>query len=129
MAFLQTAVETVKDNVGVQLLLALFLFFAYPIGAAIYNLYFHPLAGRFPGPKLWAASRLPFVHALLTGRLVQRQREIHEKYGDVVRLAPDEVSFSNEESWDDIYSFRRGHKRAVRDKAFFSGMFLRASGR
>ncbi|PSN61434.1 cytochrome P450 [Corynespora cassiicola Philippines] len=120
MAFLQTAVETVKDNVGVQLLLALFLFFAYPIGAAIYNLYFHPLAGRFPGPKLWAASRLPFVHALLTGRLVQRQREIHEKYGDVVRLAPDEVSFSNEESWDDIYSFRRGHKRAVRDKAFFS---------
>lgn len=93
----------------------------YPIASAIYNLYFHPLARRLPGPKLWAASRLPFVYCLLTGQLIRRQREWHEEYGDIIRLAPDEVSFANKEAWDDIYTFRRGHKRALRDKVFATG--------
>lgn len=57
----------------------------------------------------------------MTGKLIRRQRELHERYGDVIRLAPDEVSFANEQAWDDIYSFRRGHKRAPRDKVFFNG--------
>jgi cytochrome P450 len=52
--------------------------------------------------------------------LIQRQREIHEKYGKICRIAPDEISFANEESWDDIYAFRKGHRRALRDKAFFT---------
>ena len=90
----------------------------------IYNLFLHPLAGRFPGPKLWAASRLPFIYCLLTGKLIHRQRELHEKYGDVIRIAPDEVSFANERAWDDIYTFRRGHKRALRDKVFATGNSL-----
>lgn len=92
----------------------------YPTVQVIYNLYFHPLS-KFPGPKLWAASRLPFVCSLLTGKLVRREREFHEKYGDIIRLAPDEVSFASEEAWNDIYSFRRGHKRALRDKAYYIG--------
>ena len=90
----------------------------------IYNVFFHPLAGKVPGPKLWAASRLPFVYCLLTGKLIHRQRELHEKYGEIVRIAPDEVSFANEQAWDDIYSFRRGHKRALRDKVFATGKTL-----
>ena len=89
---------------------------------AIYNLYFHPLA-RFPGPKLWAASRLPFIYSLLSGKLVKRERELHEKYGDIIRLAPDEISFANEQAWNDIYVFRRGHKRALRDPAFYIGQY------
>jgi hypothetical protein len=127
MVFIHAAIDLVKDSIVFKSLLALLVISTYPLVAVVYNLCFHPLAGRFPGPKIWAASRLPFVYALLTGTLVQRQREIHEKYGEIVRLAPDEVSFSNEKSWDDIYAFRRGHKRAVRDKAFFSGKLFRYS--
>ncbi|KAI4156798.1 MAG: hypothetical protein L6R39_001020 [Caloplaca ligustica] len=56
---------------------------------------------------------------MLTGQLVRREREIHEKYGEVVRLAPDEISFANEQAWTDIYTARRGHKRAQRDKAYY----------
>ena len=52
---------------------------------------------------------------MLTAKLIHDQQRIHEQYGDVVRIAPDEVSFAKEEAWDDIYSFRRGHKRALRD--------------
>lgn len=56
--------------------------------------------------------------------MVHRQREIHEKYGEIVRLAPDEVSFANEQSYNDIYTFRRGHGRAPRDKIFAAGMLF-----
>ncbi|GAM43756.1 RNA polymerase II mediator complex component [Talaromyces pinophilus] len=34
-------------------------------------------------------------------------------------MAPDEVSFASEEAWHDIYTWRAGHKRAIRDPAFF----------
>ncbi|ORY03149.1 isotrichodermin C-15 hydroxylase [Clohesyomyces aquaticus] len=103
-----------------KVLFAIGVLCIYPIINSIYNLYFHPLSRRFPGPKLWAMSRLPFIYNLLRGTLIQRQREIHERYGKICRIAPDEISFANEQSWDDIYTFRRGHKRAVRDKAFFT---------
>lgn len=61
---------------------------------------------------------------MLTGQLVRREREIHEKYGEVVRLAPDEISFANEQAWTDIYTARRGHKRAQRDKAYYIGILI-----
>ena len=63
------------------------------------------------------------MFSLLTGKLVKRERQFHEKYGEVVRLAPDEVSFASEQAWNDIYTFRRGHKRALRDKAYYMGQF------
>ena len=33
-------------------------------------------------------------------------------------MAPDEISFASEEAWNDIYAWRKGHKRAIRDPAF-----------
>ena len=53
----------------------------------------------------------------------QTRTAIHEKYGEIIRLAPDEVSFASEQAWNDIYASRRGHKRAGRDKAFSTGEF------
>ena len=71
------------------------------------NLYFHPLS-RFPGPRTWAITRLPYVGVLRRGDLVQRTKELHDKYGDVVRLAPDELSFISAEAWQDIYGHHQG---------------------
>lgn len=70
----------------------------------IYTLYWHPLA-RIPGPKLWILSRLPYVLALRKGRLALRLKEIHETYGVVVRLANNEVSFTDERAWASIYAY------------------------
>ncbi|PYH82071.1 cytochrome P450, partial [Aspergillus uvarum CBS 121591] len=89
----------------------------YPLYQIIYNLYFHPLA-KHPGPRLWAASRIPFVYNLLAGSLVKRQRELHEQDGPYFRMAPDEISFASEEAWHDIYAWRPGHKRAIRKPIF-----------
>lgn len=92
----------------------------YPAVQTVYNLYFHPLS-KFPGPKLWTASRMPFIYCLLTAKLIDRERQFHAKYGEVVHLAPDEVSFANEQARYDIYSFRLDRKRARKDKVYYIG--------
>ena len=71
------------------------------------NLYRHPLS-RFPGPRLWAISRIPYVWVLIKGDLTQRTHELHQRYGPIVRLAPNELSFIDGQAWYDIYDHHQG---------------------
>ncbi|GME27350.1 Cytochrome P450 [Neofusicoccum parvum] len=83
----------------------------YQLGLAIYNIYFHPLRS-YPGPRLHAASRLPYVLDLWRGNINNRIVKAHQQYGEVIRIAPDELSFiSGDTAWQDIYGFR-GAKKA-----------------
>ena len=59
---------------------------------AILDVYWHPLS-RFPGPRLYAGSRLPYVFFALTGRLAVQHHKIYKKYGPIVRTAPNGLSF------------------------------------
>ncbi|KAL9105820.1 MAG: hypothetical protein Q9227_009076 [Pyrenula ochraceoflavens] len=79
----------------------------YNVLTAFRNLYLHALS-RFPGPRLWAVSRLPYVWNLAKGDLTQRTRELHERYGPIVRLAPNELSFIDGQAWHDIYGHHQG---------------------
>ncbi|KAM0801503.1 toxin biosynthesis cytochrome P450 monooxygenase [Usnea florida] len=79
--------------------------FARVLLSAIYNIYFHPLR-NFPGPKLAAATPLPFVWRLLNGRMVPWTMKLHAKYGVAVRVLPDELSFIGSSAWQDIYTAR-----------------------
>ncbi|TGO50025.1 hypothetical protein BOTNAR_0408g00010 [Botryotinia narcissicola] len=97
-----------EPNLSSTLLLTFAAISLYPAVTVIYNLCFHPLR-KFPGPILWRSSRLPYIISLVRGNLVLDQMKIHEKYGDVVRLAPNEISFTKEEAWNDIYVHRPGH--------------------
>jgi cytochrome P450 len=74
----------------------------------IYNLYFHPLR-HFPGPKLSAATCLYPSWYLATGRRHHYNAWVHDKYGEIVRTAPDQLSFINDQAWRDIYMHRQGH--------------------
>ena len=71
--------------------------------SVIYNLYFHPLR-NFPGPKAAAATPIPFVWRLFNGRIVQWTDSLHDRYGEVVRMHPDELSFVGVSAWRDIYA-------------------------
>ena len=71
----------------------------------IYNVYFHPLS-KFPGPKTAAATPIPFVYHLVTGRLVDWTTWLHATYGGIVRINPDELSFIEPRAWQDIYVSR-----------------------
>ncbi|OBT52420.1 hypothetical protein VE04_06896 [Pseudogymnoascus sp. 24MN13] len=74
----------------------------YTLSRVIYNIYFHPLSS-YPGPKSHAVTR-----------------QLHETYGDVVRIAPDELSFTNADAWKDIYSHRQGHQPMPKDMSFYN---------
>ena len=71
-------------------------------------MYFHPLS-KYPGPKLWAATRLTFIRSLWKGDFTHDVQKIHERYGPIVRTAPNELSFAKAEAWNDIFSYRPGH--------------------
>ncbi|KAL5379312.1 hypothetical protein DPSP01_008584 [Paraphaeosphaeria sporulosa] len=88
------------------------------IYVAVKRVYFHPLSG-YPGPRLWASSRIPYVLSLLCGNLNSDMLRFHEFYGPVVRLAPNKLSFATEEAWRDIYMHRRGHSEAKKDTIWY----------
>ncbi|KAM3504137.1 hypothetical protein MY10362_003758 [Beauveria mimosiformis] len=71
----------------------------------LYNVFAHPLRG-YPGPKLWAATQLVWIYYRLTGQLVWKSTELHRKYGSVVRVAPDHLSYTTETAWRTIYGLR-----------------------
>ena len=70
-----------------------------------YNVFFHALR-RYPGPWYFAASRLPYCFMLTSGRAAHIIRRFHEKYGDVVRIAPNELSYTSPAAWRDIMGRR-----------------------
>ncbi|KAJ8061999.1 hypothetical protein OCU04_009781 [Sclerotinia nivalis] len=83
----------------------------YFLAYCIYNVFFHPLKS-FPGPKLWAASRIPLTYFKLRGDLSYKIKELHDQYGDAVRVAPNFLEFRSSTAWEDIYGFSKGdHKR------------------
>lgn len=69
---------------------------------AIYLLFFHPLSA-YPGPKLWAICRIPWIRHSLRGELAFKIRDLHDQYGPVVRIAPDELSYTSSAAWKKIY--------------------------
>lgn len=84
------------------------LYIIYILASIVYELYFSPLS-KIPGRKSWIAFPLLRHVAALRGNLDSEILDIHEKYGDIVRLGPNEVSFTTADAWQDI--FGHGHRQ------------------
>ncbi|ROV87881.1 hypothetical protein VSDG_09530 [Cytospora chrysosperma] len=99
----------------------------YSILLALYNWLLHPLS-VFPGPKLSAASRLPYAWRLWQGQLHENVKQLHDIYGPVVRIAPDELSFNVNSAWNAIYCGGPSNKgfpkhNAYRNAQTFESLF------
>ncbi|KAF4840775.1 Trichothecene C-15 hydroxylase [Colletotrichum siamense] len=81
--------------------LAAILLLVYGASVVVYNLFFHPLR-RFPGPKLWAATPLPAGLSVLRGLSHVKILELHKRYGDIVRVGPNELAFAHSDVWKDV---------------------------
>lgn len=46
-------------------------------------------------------------------------REFHDRYGAIVRIAPNELSFTDPQAWKDIYGNRPGHQPFERNRTWF----------
>ncbi|KAK2030383.1 cytochrome P450 [Colletotrichum zoysiae] len=89
------------------LLFTLLLICLYVLATGVYNVYFHKLA-TFPGPLLARCSLIWRIYHSQTGRYHYAIQAQHRKYGPVVRVSPNELSFASVESWKAIYGHRVG---------------------
>ncbi|KAK4187692.1 cytochrome P450 monooxygenase [Podospora australis] len=94
------------DNLTVWLLTAVTLVAVTLLFNTLYNLYLHPLR-NLPGPRLWASSHIPYTYHWMNGRMGYVLRDLHEEFGDVIRVAPNRVSFTHPDAWRDV----RGHRK------------------
>ncbi|ETS74389.1 hypothetical protein PFICI_14255 [Pestalotiopsis fici W106-1] len=81
----------------------------YLCGYATYNLFMHPLSA-YPGPLFMRVSRLGYSYKSIMGTLTFDMLELHERYGDVVRIAPNELAFSHPQAWKDIMGHHHGSR-------------------
>ncbi|KAJ8119270.1 hypothetical protein ONZ43_g3747 [Nemania bipapillata] len=92
----------------------------YLVGWYGYTFYFHPLA-KYPGPKLAAVSHTWLAWAWVSGRYPTIIQNAHRKYGNIVRVAPNELSFNTVQAHRDIYSTpSRNKKPFIKDRLFYN---------
>jgi hypothetical protein len=104
--------EAIPAGFTVQLLHSAIQNWKYVLGFAIaialvneyiiYPFYTSPLA-NIPGPKLNAMTKWRMVWIDFSGRRTLTIHEWHQKYGQVVRIGPNELAFAGEEPMKTIY--------------------------
>ncbi|CAK4032813.1 Isotrichodermin C-15 hydroxylase [Lecanosticta acicola] len=95
------------------------------VGQAVYNAYYGPLS-RYPGPTLRALSNYPHIFNLSQGTAAAAAAQLHQKYGPVVRIAPDQLSYaSGAEAWKDVHGFKR---LVYKDPDFYRKPFNKTHG-
>lgn len=72
----------------------------YLLYRLVYNIFLHPLR-HCPGPWYRAASRLPYTISIFQGTATFQVAALHEKYGQVVRVSPDTLSYTTAKAWPD----------------------------
>ncbi|KAJ3550039.1 hypothetical protein NM208_g207 [Fusarium decemcellulare] len=90
----------------------------YFAGTIAYNLFLHPLR-KFPGPLLMRATRWPYLYKVVAGTLPFDMLDLHNQYGDVVRVAPNELAFFDEKTWKDIMGHRTQGRSEFAKPLFF----------
>lgn len=89
------------------------------VGLVVYRLFFHPLA-KYPGPKLYAASNLPFQwKSNVSGTLTLESKKLYDKYGPIVRVAPDHLSVDGSIAWPQIFQHRPGKTEWPKQRGFY----------
>jgi hypothetical protein len=71
-------------------------------GILFYRLFLHPLA-RIPGPRAAAISNVWYARNVRDGCMLELGKQLHKRYGPVVRVGPNEVWFSSKEAFKIIY--------------------------
>ncbi|EXJ78777.1 hypothetical protein A1O1_09179 [Capronia coronata CBS 617.96] len=103
----QSAVVLVWNVLNTHPFLLLFVLLSV---RPLYNCYSSPLR-QFPGPFIASCTRFWKVWSVWTGKNEQHHIALHQKYGPVVRVAPNEVSFSSPDAAIELFKTGKGfHK-------------------
>jgi hypothetical protein len=90
-------------------ILAMVMGICFVVYLILYRLHYHPLV-QFPGPVLARATYAYewYYDLVLGGQYTFKLRELHAKYGPVVRLNPDELHFDDPNYYDEIFNVTNG---------------------
>jgi hypothetical protein len=91
------AIRFVASFSGASLILLLFTGFYI-----VHQIYLHPLS-HIPGPRLAALTSFYKAYYIHYGDISGHTTALHERYGNAVRIAPNELSFASVESTKKIY--------------------------
>jgi cytochrome P450 len=105
LALLQDG-ETIHPLVLLPVL-ALVSVIGYILFRVVYNLFFNPLR-KFPGPKLWAISNIPYTRMFLSGEGHFKILQLHQQYGPIVRIGPKDLSINHPDGMKDLRGHRKG---------------------
>ncbi|KAH8810910.1 cytochrome P450 [Xylogone sp. PMI_703] len=85
----------------------------YCISLALYRLYLHPLS-KFPGPSVAAVTLWYDIYfdIVKRGKFSAEIERMHQKYGPIVRINPNELHISDPEYLGEIY----GSTKRIRDR-------------
>ncbi|KAL4864238.1 hypothetical protein BDV12DRAFT_176445 [Aspergillus spectabilis] len=88
---------------------ALSLGLIYTTSLITYRIYFHPLAA-IPGPPLARITYLFewYYDLFLGGQFTSRLAALHQEYGPVIRINPDEVHINDPDYFDEVYNQANG---------------------
>ncbi|KAE8336391.1 hypothetical protein BDV24DRAFT_168322 [Aspergillus arachidicola] len=93
---------------GILLLLSLALTVFTSLLA--YRVYFHPLA-HIPGPPLAKVTYLYewYYDLYQSGQFTFQIKDLHHKYGPVIRINPDDVHIDDPDFFDQVFNQTNGH--------------------
>jgi hypothetical protein len=92
--------------------LVLIVPFGYLFLGAVYRRFFHPLA-KYPGPFWASITRWWMVNQIFGGKHEKNIRALHKKYGNIVRIAPNEVAIADPQAIKTIYSTGGGFSKCI----------------
>lgn len=78
----------------------------------VYNAYLHPLR-KVPGPFLASVTELWRTTKYASGQWHQDIVDLHRRYGPVVRVSPNEVSFVDQTALEQVYGHATGTKKVI----------------
>lgn len=89
----------------------------------LYNTFFHPIS-KVPGPFLARYSSLWLTHRYFRGSWLEDVVRLHEKYGPVVRIAPNQISFVDKVGLKELY----GHGKASQKSSWYDTWVIPGMG-
>ncbi|KAI0001226.1 cytochrome P450 [Xylariaceae sp. FL0662B] len=120
---ISSRLELTSKSIALYLLALVVLLGAIKI---VYNIYLHPLAS-YPGPLYLVASDLPLAVYSLLGTSQYPLKAAHDRYGEIVRIAPGTLSYIKPQAWTDIYGYKKGGggiAKFPKDPRFYNEMML-----
>ncbi|KAH6715993.1 cytochrome P450 [Leptodontidium sp. MPI-SDFR-AT-0119] len=101
------------------IVISLISYAVYKIVVTVYIVFYGPLS-KFPGPKHRAFTNLFEICSMVSGNDNTNRPALHKKYGPVVRVGPNTLSFAGGETvWKDIHGFNATKEGGIRKEGLF----------